>query len=50
MAAPHGQEEKVFKELAKGESPHYPVVRQSRQRQEEFPTHSLERHQQKPRA
>src|SRR5580700_8428822 len=49
MAAPHGQEEKVLTELAKGESPHYPVVRQSRQRQEEFPTQRLERHQQKPR-
>src|SRR5580698_290210 len=49
MAAPHGQEEKVLKELAKGESPYHQVARQSRQHQEVFPTQSLERHQQKPR-
>src|ERR1700720_2602914 len=49
MAAPHGQEEKVLNELAKGESPYHPAARQSHQHQEGFPTQSLERHQQKPR-
>src|SRR5580698_4798951 len=49
MAAPHGPEDKILKQLAKGESPHHPVAHQSRQHQEGFSAQSLERHQQKPR-